>query len=113
LVYRREFIKHLQVVGSRAGWSYLQRNIIRKIKSSRMSETEHVALTKEERNSYRGLVGKPEGKIPLERPRRRIEDNIKIDVIETELNGMDCIYLVQDRDQQRALVDIVLSVQAV
>jgi hypothetical protein len=84
LVYRRESLKHLQVVGSRAGWFYLQRNIIRMIKSRRMKETGHVARTKEKRNSYRVLVGKPEGKIPLERPRRRMEDNIKIDVIEIE-----------------------------
>jgi hypothetical protein len=51
------------------------------------------------RNTYRILVGKPEGKRPLGRPRCRWADNIKIDIRETGLDGMDWIDLTQDRDQ--------------
>jgi hypothetical protein len=53
----------------------------------------------EKRNAYRILVGKPEGKRPLGRPRCRWVDNIKIDLREIGLDGMDWIYLAQDRDQ--------------
>jgi hypothetical protein len=58
----------------------------------------------EERKVYRVLVGKPEGKIPLGRPRRRCEDGIRMDVREIGLGGVDWIRLVQDRDQWRAVV---------
>jgi hypothetical protein len=60
-------------------------------------------------NSYRILVGKPEGKRPPGRPRRRWEDNIKMDLIETEWGGMDWIELAHDRDQWRALVNTVMN----
>jgi hypothetical protein len=63
----------------------------------------------EKRNAYRILVGKPEGKRPLERPRRRWEDNIKMDFRERGSGGMDWIHLAQDRDQWRALVDTVMN----
>jgi hypothetical protein len=53
----------------------------------------------EKRNVYRTLVGKPEGKTPLGRPRCRWEDNIKMDLRDIELCGMDWIHLVEDRDQ--------------
>jgi hypothetical protein len=53
---------------------------------------------------YRILVGKPEGKRSLRRPRRRWEDNIKIDLQEVGCRGMDWIELVQDRDRWRALL---------
>jgi hypothetical protein len=56
--------------------------VIRMIKSRRMRWAEHVARRKETRNAYRILVGKPEGKTPLGRPRRRWVDNIKIDLRE-------------------------------
>jgi hypothetical protein len=59
----------------------------------------------ETRNAYRILVGKPEGKRPLGRPRRRWADNIKMDLTEIEWDGVDCIDLAQDRDQWRALVN--------
>jgi hypothetical protein len=52
----------------------------------------------EKRTAYRILVGKPEGKRPLGRPRRRWVNNIKMDLRETEWAGMDCIDLAQDRD---------------
>jgi hypothetical protein len=74
----------------------------------RMKRTGHVARTKEKRNSYRVLVGKPEGKRPLGRPRRRMEVNNKTDVTEIGWAGMDRI---QDRDQRRALVNTVTSFQ--
>ena len=51
------------------------------------------------RDVYRILVGKPEGKRPLERPRRRWEDNIKLDFQEAECEGFDWIELAQDRDK--------------
>jgi hypothetical protein len=59
----------------------------------------HVARMGEMRNAYRILVGKPEGKRPLGRPRRRWEDNIKMDLREIGWGRMDWIDLVQDRDQ--------------
>jgi len=58
---------------------------------------------------YRVLVGKPEGKKPLGRPRRRWEDNIKMDLKEVGCGGMDWIDLYQDRDRWRALVNAVMN----
>jgi hypothetical protein len=63
-------------------------NIIRMIKSRRMRWAGHVARMGETRNVYRILVGKPEGRRPLGRPRRRWVDNIKIDVREIRWDGM-------------------------
>jgi hypothetical protein len=57
------------------------------------------------RNAYMILMGKSEGKRPLERPRRRWVDNIKMDIRETGWFGMDWIDLAQDRNQWRALVN--------
>jgi hypothetical protein len=68
----------------------------------------YVARMGEKRNAYRILVGKPERKIPLGRPRRRCKDNIKIYLTEIRWCGMDCINLEQDRDQWRALVNTVM-----
>jgi hypothetical protein len=56
-------------------------------------------------------MGKPEGKTPLGRSRRRWEDNIKIDLTETEFSGIDWIGLDQDRDRWRALVYTVMKLQ--
>jgi hypothetical protein len=63
----------------------------------------------EGRGVYRVLVGKPEGKRPLGRPRHRWEDNIKMDLQEVGCGGMDCMELVQDRDRLRALVNAVMK----
>jgi hypothetical protein len=63
----------------------------------------------EKRNAYRIFVGKPKGKRPLGRPRRRWVDNIKIDLREIGLGGMDWIHLAQDRDQLRALVNTLMN----
>jgi hypothetical protein len=62
----------------------------------------------EKRNTYRILVGKPEGKRPLQRTRRRFVDNIKMDLREIGWDGMDWIDLVQDMDQWRAPVNTVM-----
>jgi hypothetical protein len=61
------------------------------------------------RNAYRILVGKPEEKRPLGRPRRRWEDNIRIDLREIGWGGMDWIHLAQNRDQWRALVNTAMN----
>jgi hypothetical protein len=68
---------------------YASPNIIRMFKSRRMRWAEHVARMVEKRNTYRILVGKPEGKRPLGRSRRRWVDNIKMDLRETEWGVMD------------------------
>jgi hypothetical protein len=65
----------------------------------------------ENRNAYRILVGNPEGKRPLERPRRRWVDNIKMDLREIGWDGRDWIDLAQDRDQWRALVNAVMNLR--
>jgi hypothetical protein len=65
----------------------------------------------EKRNAYKILVGNPEGKRPLGRPRRRWVDNIKMDLREIGWDGMDCIGLVRDRDQWRALVNAVMNLR--
>jgi hypothetical protein len=78
------------------------------IKSRRMGWAWRVARIVEKRNAYRILVGMPEGKRPLKRPRRRWVDNIK-----TDLRGgrMDWIDLAQNRDQWRALVNPVMNLR--
>jgi hypothetical protein len=81
----------------------------RMIKSRRMRWAGHVARMGEKRNGYRILVGKPEGKRPRRRSRRRWEDNIRIDLREIGYGGMDWIDLAQDRDQWRALVNLVMN----
>jgi hypothetical protein len=63
----------------------------------------------ETRNAYRILVGKPEGKRPLGRPRRRWVDNIKMDLGEIGWDGREWIELAQDRDQWRAFVNTVMN----
>jgi hypothetical protein len=65
----------------------------------------------ENRNAYGILVGKPEGKRPLRRPRHRWVDNIKMDLQETEWSGMDWIHLAHNTDQWRALVNMVMNLQ--
>jgi hypothetical protein len=79
------------------------------IKSKRMRWAGHVARMGETRNAYRMLVGKPEGKRTLGRPRRRWVDNIKMDLRDLGWDGMDWIDLAQDRDQWRALVNTVMN----
>jgi hypothetical protein len=65
----------------------------------------------EKRNAYRISVGNPEGKRPLGRPRRRWEDNIRMNLREIGWGGMDWIDLAQDRDQWRALVNTIMNLR--
>ena len=71
----------------------------------------HVARMGERRGVYRVLVGKPEGKTPLGRPRRRWEDNIKMGLQEVGCGGVDWIELAQDRDRWRVLVNAVMNLR--
>jgi hypothetical protein len=86
-------------------------NIIRMIKSRRMRWAGHVTRMGETRNAYRILVGKPERKRPLGRPRCRWVDNIKVDLREIRWDGMDWNDLAQDRNQWRALVNTVMNLR--
>jgi hypothetical protein len=91
---------------------YSSPSIIRIMKSRRMRWAGHVARMGEQRNAYRLLVGKPEGKRPLGRPRRRWLDNIRIYLVEVGRGDVDLIGLAQDRDRWRALVNSVLNLRA-
>jgi hypothetical protein len=71
----------------------------------------HVARIGEEIKMYKVLVGKPEGKRPLGRPRRRWEDEIRMDLREIGLGGVDWIQLTQDRDRWQALVNVVINLR--
>ena len=90
---------------------YCSPNIVRVIKWRRMRWAGHVARMCEERGLYRVLVGKPEGKRPLERPRRRWVDNIRMDLQEVGCGYMDWIGLAQDRDRWRSLVSAVMNLR--
>jgi hypothetical protein len=71
----------------------------------------HVARMGEKRNAYKIFVGKPEGKKPLGRPRRRLVDNIKVDLREIGWDDINWIDLAQDRDQWRALVNTIMNLR--
>jgi hypothetical protein len=88
---------------------YSSPNIIRQIKSRRMRWMGHVACMGEERNVYRVLMGKPEGKTPLERPRHRWEDGIRMNLREIDWGSVDWIQLAQDREQWQVLVNTVMN----
>jgi hypothetical protein len=88
---------------------YSSPSIIRIIKSRRMRWADHVARMGEKRNAYRLLVGKPEGKRPLGRPRRKWVDNIRMNLGEVGWCDVDWIGLAQDRNRRRALVNSVLN----
>ncbi|KAJ4425862.1 hypothetical protein ANN_27488 [Periplaneta americana] len=88
---------------------YSSPDIIRNIKSRRLRWAGHVSRMGESRNAYRMLVGRPEGKRPLGRPRQRWEDNIKMDLREVGYDDRDRINLAQDRDQWRAYVRAAMN----
>ena len=71
----------------------------------------HMARMEEGRDVHKVLVGKPEGKRPLVRPRRRWEDNIKMDLEEVGRSCGDQMELAQDRDRWRALVSTVMNLR--
>jgi len=81
------------------------------IKSRRMRWAGHVACMGEERGVYRVLVGKPEGKRPLGRPRRRWVDNIRMNLQEVGCGYIDWIGLADDRDRLRTLVNAVMNLR--
>jgi hypothetical protein len=86
-------------------------NIVRVIKLRRMRWAGHVARMGEGRGVYRVLVGKPKGKRPLERPRHRWENNIRLDLGEIGINELNWIQLAQDRVQWRAFVKTVMNLR--
>jgi len=90
---------------------YSSPNILRVIKSRRMIWAGHVARMDEERGVYRVLLGKPEGKRPLGRPRHRWEDNIGMDLQEVGCGYMNWIELAQDRARWRTLVSAVMNLR--
>jgi hypothetical protein len=90
---------------------YCSPSIIRIIKSRRMIWARHVPRMGEKRNAYRILVGKPEERRAVGRPRRRWGDIIRMDLRETVWGGMDWIDVAQDRDQWRALVNTVMNLR--
>jgi hypothetical protein len=92
---------------------YCSPSIIRIIKSRRMRWAGHVSRMGEKRNAYRLLVGKPEGKRPLGRPRRMWVDNIKMNLGGVKWGDVDWIGLAKDRNRWRAVVNSVTVKNAV
>jgi hypothetical protein len=90
---------------------YSSPNIVRVIKSRRLRWAGHVARMGEGRGVYRVVVRRPEGKRSLERPRRRWEDNIKMDLRKIGIDGANWILLAQDRVQWRAFVNTVMNLR--
>jgi hypothetical protein len=90
---------------------YSSPSIIRVIKARRMRRAGHVAHMGEARGAYNILVGRPEGRRPLGRPRRRWEENKKLDLKEIGFGDVDWIYLAQDCDRWRALVNTVMNLR--
>jgi len=90
---------------------YASPNVIRVIKSRRMRLAGRVARMRYIRNAYKISVGKPEGKRPFGRVRRRWEDNIRMDLREIGWEPADQIHLAQDRDQWQALPNTVMNLR--
>ena len=90
---------------------YSSPNIVRVIKSRGLRWAGHVARMKEGRSAFKILSGKPTGKEPLGRPRRRWKDNIRMDLKEIGISTRNWVNLIQDRDYWRALVKAALNLQ--
>jgi hypothetical protein len=90
---------------------YSSPNVVRVIKSRRMRWAGHVARIGEGRGVYRVLGGRPEGKRPLGRPRYRWEDNIKMDLREIVIDGVNWIRLAQDKVQWQIFVNTVMNLR--
>ena len=90
---------------------YRSPNIVKVIKSRRLRWAEHVARMEEGRSSFNILTGKAIGKRPLEGPRRRWGDNIRMDLEEIGINSGDWVVSAQDRDYWRALVNAALNLR--
>jgi hypothetical protein len=90
---------------------YCSPSIIIINKPRRIRWAGHVARTGKKRNAYSSLVGKPEGKRPLGRPRRRRENNIEMNLKERGWGGMDWIHQVQNSDQWKALVNTLMNLR--
>jgi transcription termination factor 2 len=93
----------------KTAWFVLFTSIVRVIKARRMRWVGHVAGMGEVRGAYNILVGRPEGRRPLGKPRRRWKDNIKMDLREIGFEDVDWIHLAQDRDRWQALVNMVMN----
>ena len=76
------------------------------IKSRRLRWAGHIAKMEEERSAFKILTSKPTGKSPLERPRRRWEDNIRMDLKEIGINTRNLVHSTQDRDYWRSLANL-------
>ena len=90
---------------------YRSPNIVRVIKSRRLRWAGHVASMEEGRSAFKILTGTPTGKRPLGRPRRRWENNIRMDPEEISINAGNWVDSAQDRNYWRALVDVALNLQ--
>jgi hypothetical protein len=90
---------------------YFSPRIIRMMKLRRMRWGGHVARMGEKRNAYKILMGEPEGKRPVGRPRRRSADDIKMDLREIGFGGTDWIDPTQDRDKWTAVVNMVMNIR--
>jgi hypothetical protein len=90
---------------------YSSPSIVRVVKARRMRWAGHVGRMKEVTGAYNILVGRPEGRRPLGRPRRRWEDNIKIDPRKMGFGDVDWIHWAQDRESWRALVNTVMNLR--
>ena len=86
-------------------------NIVREIKSIRLRWAGHVARMEEGRSAFKVLTGKTTGKRPLGRPRRRWEDNIRMDLEEIGINAGNWVDSAQDRNYWRALVNAALNLR--
>jgi hypothetical protein len=90
---------------------YSSPSIVRVLKARRMRWAGHVAHMGEVRGAYNILVGRPEGRRPLGRPRRRWEDNIKMDLRDIGFGDVDWIHWTQDRGKWRVLVNTVMNLR--